>query len=61
MGKDKTEKMRVIMLLAGEEAKRLKNAKISPEHLFLGIMRFEQVLGINILIALGVDLDEVKN
>lgn len=60
MAKDETKKLREIMVLAGEEAKRLGNAKISPEHLFLGILRLEQAWAIDVLIALGVDFYEVR-
>ncbi|MDE5610759.1 MAG: ATP-dependent Clp protease ATP-binding subunit [Odoribacter sp.] len=60
MAKDETKKLREIMVLAGEEAKRLGNAKISPEHLFLGILRLKQAWAIDVLIALGVDFYEVR-
>ena len=39
MGKNETKKLKQIMTLAGEEARRLGNAKIYPEHLFLGMLR----------------------
>lgn len=48
------------MVLAGEEARRLGNAKISPEHLFLGILRLKQAWAIDVLIALEVDFYEVR-
>lgn len=60
MAKDETKKLREIMVLAGEEARRLGNAKISPEHLFLGILRLKQAWAIDVLIALEVDFYEVR-
>ena len=60
MGKSKTERLREIVLLAGEEARRLRNAKISPEHLFLGMLRLEQEWVMQVLNVLGVDFVEVK-
>ncbi len=61
MAKDETKKLKEIMILAGEEAKRLGNSKISPEHLFLGILRLKQAWAIDVLIALGIDFYEVRN
>ncbi len=60
MAKDETKKLKEIMILAGEEAK-LGNSKISPEHLFLGILRLKQAWAIDVLIALGIDFYEVRN
>ena len=36
------------------------NTKVSPEHLFLGMLRMDQARAIDVLIALGVDFYEVK-
>lgn len=60
MGQDDTKKLKQIMTLAGEEAKRLGNSKIYPEHLFLGILRLSHARAIEILMALGLDFYEVK-
>ena len=60
MAKNETKKLREIMTLASEEARRLGNSKISPEHLFLGMLRLKQAWAIDVLIALGVDFYEVK-
>ena len=49
------------MTLASEEARRLGNTKISPEHLFLGILRLKQAWAIDVLISLGIDFYEVKS
>lgn len=48
------------MTSAGEEAKRLGNSKIYPEHLFLGLLRLSQGRAIDVLMALGLDFYEVK-
>lgn len=61
MGKNETKKLKQIMTLAGEEAKRLGNTKIYPEHLFLGMLRLSNAKAIDILIALGLDFYEVKD
>lgn len=61
MGKNETKKLKQIMTLAGEEAKRLGNTKIYPEHLFLGMLRLSNARAIDILIALGLDFYEVKD
>ena len=39
MGKEDTRRLKQIMTSAGEEAKRLGNSKIYPEHLFLGLLK----------------------
>lgn len=61
MGKNETKKLKQIMTLAGEEAKRLGNTKIYPEHLFLGMLRLSNARAIDILITLGLDFYEVKD
>lgn len=61
MGKNETKKLKQIMTLAGEEAKRLGNTKIYPEHLFLGMLRLSNAKAIDVLIALGLDFYEVKD
>ena len=48
------------MTSAGEEARRLGNSKIYPEHLFLGLLRLNQGRAIDVLVALGLDYYEVK-
>lgn len=61
MGKNETEKLKQIITLAGEEARRLGNTKIYPEHLFLGMLRSNNARAIDILIALGLDFYEIKD
>lgn len=55
---DKT--LKEIIDLACEEARRLGDTKISPEHLFLAMLQMDQVWAIEMLLALGVDFYEVK-
>ncbi len=49
------------MTCAGEEAKRLGNSKIYPEHLFLGLLRLSHGRALDVLMALGLDFYEVKD
>lgn len=49
------------MTSAGEEARRLGNSKIYPEHLFLGLLRLSRGRAIDVLMALGLDFYEVKD
>lgn len=49
------------MTSAGEEAKRLGNSKIYPEHLFLGLLRLSRGRAIDVLMSLGLDFYEVKD
>ncbi len=60
MTNNETKRLKEIMVLASEEAKRLGNNKISPEHLFLGMLRLKRAWAIDVLIALGIDFYEVK-
>ncbi len=55
-----TTKLKEIMTLAGEEARRLGNVRISPEHLFLGVMRMESDPALGLLLNMGMDFDGVK-
>ena len=45
MTNNETKRLKEIMVLASEEAKRLGNNKISPEHLFLGHAEIEAGVG----------------
>lgn len=49
------------MTCAGEEAKRLGDFKIYPEHLFLGLLRLSRGRAMDVLMALGLDFGEVKD
>ena len=61
MGKDDTKRLKQIMTSAGEEARRLGNSKIYPEHLFLGLLRLSKGRAIDVLMSLGLDFYEVKD
>lgn len=61
MGREETRRLKQIMTSAGEEARRLGNSKIYPEHLFLGLLRLRSGRAIDILISLGLDFYEVKD
>ena len=56
MTKNDNKKLKEIIDLACEEAKRLGNTKVSTEHLCLGMLRMDQARAIDVLIAWGVDL-----
>ncbi len=51
---------KVITILAQQEARRLFNDQVLPEHLFLGILREVDSAGIRALVYLGLDLDDIK-
>src|SRR5271157_3499228 len=51
---------KVITILAQQEARRLFNDQVLPEHLFLGILRESDSSGIRALVYLGLDLDDLK-
>ncbi len=54
-------KIRDVISYSKEEAERLGNHYISPEHLMLGILREGDGTAIRILQSFGVDLDNVKD
>lgn len=60
MAKNESKKMKEIITLAKAEAKRLGNTRISPEHLFLGMLRLKRAWAIDVLMSLGVDFYDVK-
>ncbi len=55
-----SENMRNAVNFSKEEAIRLKNGAIGVEHLYLGMMRVGECSGLNMLTALGVDTQELK-
>ncbi len=61
MGTEATKNLKQIMTLASEEAKRLGNSKIYPEHLFLGILRSNNPRIMSALMALDVNFFEIKD
>ncbi len=56
-----SQRINDVISFAKEEAERLGNPYISPEHLFLGILREGEGTAIEILTQLNVDLDCLKN
>ena len=55
-----SQRVKDILGYSKEEAIRLGNSHISPEHLFLGILRDGEGVAIEILIAQGIDLMVLK-
>lgn len=55
-----TQRVRKIMGYSREEAGRLQNSYLGPEHLMLGILRNGEGVAIEALRDLGVDLDDLK-
>jgi ATP-dependent Clp protease ATP-binding subunit ClpC len=55
-----TERARRVVVLAQEEARRLRHNYIGTEHLLLGVLREEEGVGARVLASLGVTLDGVR-
>jgi len=55
MGREETRRLKQIITSATEEAKRLGNNKVYPEHLFLALLKSKGGKAIDILLSLGVD------
>ncbi len=55
-----SQKIKDILTYSREEAIRLGNSSITPEHLFLGILRDGESIAIDVLNSLGLDLAEIK-
>ena len=55
-----SQRVRKIMNYSREEAGRLQNSYLGPEHLMLGILRNGEGLAIQALSDSGVDLDDLK-
>ncbi len=55
-----SQKVKDILSFSKEEAIRLGNSHISPEHLFLGILRDGEGVAVDILLNQGVDLMVLK-
>jgi len=56
-----SQRVKDILGYSKEEAIRLGNSHISPEHLFLGILRDGESIAIELLINLGIDLMVLKS
>lgn len=55
-----TQRVRTIMSYSREEAGRLQNSYLGPEHLMLGILRNGEGLAIQALSDFGIDLNDLK-
>ncbi len=55
-----SQKIKEVLSYSREEAIRLGNSYLSPEHLFLGILREGEGMAIEVLISLGLDLFDIK-
>lgn len=55
-----SDQVNKILILSKEEADRLQNAAIAPEHLMLGILRHGHNRAIECLAGLNVDLSDLK-
>ncbi len=57
---DYTQHLHKIMLYASEEAQRLQNTSIMPDHLVLGIFRLQEGKAYELLCRAGIDPKELK-
>jgi hypothetical protein len=55
-----TDRARRVVVLAQEEARRLKHNYIGTEHLLLGLIKEEEGIAARALAAMGVDLEAVR-
>jgi ATP-dependent Clp protease ATP-binding subunit ClpC len=55
-----TDQARRVVVLAQEEARRLNHSQIGTEHLLLGLLREPASLATEVLVSLGVSLEEVR-
>ena len=61
MNNNFTQRVRDIMVYSREEAERLQNNYIGPEHLMLAILREDEGLALQVLQDFDVNLKELKN
>src|SRR6266702_2275100 len=59
-GEKFTEKMRLVLDFAQEEARELHHNYIGTEHLLLGLLREGESIAYNVLHSLGVELEAVR-
>jgi ATP-dependent Clp protease ATP-binding subunit ClpC len=55
-----SQRIKDVLSYSKEEAIRLGNTEIGPEHLFLGILREGEGIAIDILISLGANLYDLR-
>ncbi len=56
-----SQRVKDVLLYSKEEAMRLGNPYVAPEHFFLGMVREGSGIAMDIMILLGIDLIEMKN
>lgn len=56
-----SQKVSEVIIYSKEEANRLKNGYIGPEHLLLGLIRDGESRAIEVLNTLHIDLNDLKN
>jgi len=55
-----SQRIKDVLTYSKEEAIRLGNSEIGPEHLFLGILREGEGVAIDVLITLGANLYDIR-
>lgn len=60
MNRQFSQRVSDIIVYSKEEANKLRNKNISPEHLFLGILRDGESKAVSVLLNLGIDLSRIK-
>ncbi len=55
-----SQKINQLLALSKEEAIRLGNDIISPEHLFLGLLKEGRSMALDVLVSLGIDLNKAR-
>ncbi len=55
-----SDRARKVMTLANQEAQRFRHEHIGPEHMLLGLIKEGSGVGVEILKALGVDLEQTR-
>ncbi len=55
-----TPRIKRVIELAGDEARRMKQATVGTEHLLLGMVREREGIGAGVLESLGVNLEKVR-
>lgn len=60
MNRQFSQRVSDIIVYSKEEANKLRSQNISPEHLFLGILRDGESKAISVLLNLGIDLSKIK-
>jgi Clp amino terminal domain, pathogenicity island component len=55
-----TDRARRIVVLARQEARQLDHDQVGTEHVLLGLLREGEGVGVKALVALGIDLQDVR-